>query len=110
MAIKKPARKTQNPLITGGGGGFPRGRSFGKGGDGKPYVNLSANKPKITAEARGFSKTKSGRAEMKANDIAISRMAKDAKQRGTNKGLADAAAPKSVSAKKKTVPVKKKSK
>jgi len=68
----------------------------------------SANKPKVTAQGRGFSKTKSGRAEMKTNDIAISRMAKQAKATGKNKGLADAAAPKSVSARKQTVPVKKK--
>jgi hypothetical protein len=97
--------KDQRVGITGGGGG---GRSYGKGASGKPYINRSANKPAATAEGRGFSKTKSGRAEMKTNDIAISRMAKEAKATGKNKGLADAAAPKSISARKKTVPVKKK--
>ena len=106
--------KDQRIGITGGGAlsGKPNSgaRSMGKGFGGKPYVNSSANKPAITAKARGFEKTKSGRAEMKTNDIAISRMAKQAKATGKNKGLADAAAPKSVSARKTTVPVKRKSK
>ncbi len=61
---------------------------------------------KVTAKQRGFTKDKPGRKEMKANDIFISRYAKDAKKSGTNKSLSDAAAPKSVSPRKKTVPVK----
>jgi len=100
------------PTATSGGGGPLAGkpnsgaRSMGKGFGGKPYVNTSANKPAITAEARGFEKTKAGRAEMKTNDIAISRMAKEAKATGTNPSLAEAAAPRSVSPRQKTVPVK----
>jgi hypothetical protein len=87
--------RTDRPEVTGGG---VRGTGTGR----------SANKPAVTATERGFSKTKAGRKEMKTNDIAISRMAKSAKKAGTNKGLADAAAPKSVSSRQKTVPTKKK--
>lgn len=51
MAIKKPARKTQNPLTTGGGGGV-RGGSMGTGGAGRISVRPGngtkpAPKPKV---------------------------------------------------------------
>lgn len=67
---------------------------------------MARNKPKITAQERGFNKTKSGRKEMKANDIFINRYAKDLKKIGITGGVTQAA-PKSVSGVKgPRVPVK----
>lgn len=63
-------------------------------------------KVKITAEQRGFTKTKSGRKAEKQNSMEVMAFAKEAKRRGNNPPLADAVAPKSVSQRKKKVSVK----
>lgn len=68
------------------------GGSRGAGGAGG-IVGRSANKPAITAKARGFNKTKIGRKEMKTNDIMINQVGKSARKSGKS-GIADA--PKSV--------------
>jgi hypothetical protein len=63
-------------------------------------------KVKITSEQRGFTKTKSGRKAEKQNSMEVMAFGKEAKRRGNNPNLADAVAPKSVSQRKQTVPVK----
>jgi hypothetical protein len=72
-------------------------------------VSKSANKPKITAEARGFSKTKSGRKEMKQQDSFYNQLGKSQLKSGKSTGVAKANTSKSNSkALTPKVPVKKK--
>ena len=71
--------------------------------------NKSVNKPKITAKARGFSTTKSGRKEMKQQDVYYNQLGKSHLRSGKLTDVAQANTPRSNSkALTPKVPAKKK--
>lgn len=84
------------------------GGSRGVSGMSRGTSAKSANKPKITAESRGFNKTKSGRKEMKQQDSYYNQMGKAQLKSGKSSDVSKANTPKSNSkALTPKVPVKK---